>query len=77
MNMGCYGPSGLPEHSHQAACRFLGVATALGLHAHHPGDLSGTSSGAAGRHRHLYCSDRITGVANPHHPVTPQLMTLG
>ena len=47
MNMGCHGPSGLPEQGHEPACRFLGVATALGLHAHHPGNLSGTSSRAA------------------------------
>ena len=77
MNMGGNGPSRLPEQGHEPACRFLGVATALGLHAHHPGNLGGTSGRATGRHCHLHCSDRMTGVAHPYHPVAPQLMTLG
>ena len=77
MNMGYYGPSGLPEQSHEPACRFLGVATALCLQAHHPGNLGRTGSGTARRHRHLHCPHRETGLANPHHPVPPQLLPVG
>ncbi len=77
MNMGYDGPPSVLQCADHAARGFAGIAVALRGPDHHPGDLSRALLRAARRQRRLDHPGHRAGSAHPHHPVAPQLVTMG